>query len=397
MKESREPMLPLECVVMNRSYLSVIGSVVLLSSSLLLAGCDSSSTAQAAPEPAASSATVVDVPVVKASIGTIEAALEISGTLTPRSRVAVKPKLPGTIERMLVDIGDAVAKGQTLATIDRREIDAQADSAVAAVAVATAALESAEATLANAVLEHDRAKNLFEKGALPRQRLDAAQTAHRATVAQRNLATANLAQANAALRRTRELQRDTTVTSPITGFVVERNYDAGAIPGDKPIVVVADLREMKLEAGVSEIEAGRLRTGMKAVVSVPAKPGDTFNGQLAAISPEVDERNRHFKIDVRVPNGGRALLSGMYATARIIEATASTAVVVPKEAVTTRNGKRGVQRVQGDTVSFAEVTEGLSDGARVQIVTGLAAGDVVFADARRPIAEGAKVRGIESR
>ena len=54
-----------------------------------------------------------------------------------------------------------------------------------------------------------------------------------------------------------------------------------------------------------------------------AKPGQTFTGQLAAIAPEVDERNRHFKIDVRVPNDGRALLSGMYATARIIEATSA--------------------------------------------------------------------------
>jgi RND family efflux transporter MFP subunit len=373
----------------------VVGAVVLTSS--LLAACNSSSTAEAAPETTAA-ATLVDVSVVKATTSSIESALEISGTLAPRTRVAVKPKLPGTIERMLVDIGDAVTMGQTIATIDRREIDAQADAAVAAVAVATAALESAEATLANAILEHDRAKNLFEKGALPRQRLDAAQTAHRATVAQRDLATANLAQVNAALRRTREVQRDTTITSPVTGFVVERNYDAGAIPGDKPIVVVADMREMKLEAGVSEVEAGRLRPGMKAVVAVQAKPGETFFGQLAAIAPEVDERNRHFKIDVRVPNGGRALLSGMYATARIIEATsAANAVVVPKEAVTTRDGKRGVQKVLGDTVTFVEVTEGLSDGSRVQIVKGLAAGDTVFADARRPIAPGAKVRGIESR
>ena len=376
---------------------AILGSIVVLTTSLFLAGCDSSSaTAEAAPE-SAPAATTVDVSVVKASVGTIEAALEISGTLAPRSRVAVKPKLPGTIERVLVDIGDAVRIGQTIATIDRREIDAQTDSAVAAVAVATAALESSEATLANTVLEHDRAKNLFEKGALPRQRLDAAQTAHRASVAQRDLATANLAQANAVLRRAREVQRDTTITSPVTGFVVERNYDAGAIPGDKPIVVVADLREMKLEAGVSEIEAGRLRPGMKAVVSVQAKPGEQFAGQLAAIAPEVDERNRHFKIDVRVPNDARALLSGMYATARIIEATSANAIVVPKEAVTTRDGKRGVQRVQGDTVSFVEVTEGLSDGTRVQIVKGLAAGDTVFADARRPIASGAKVRGIESR
>jgi RND family efflux transporter MFP subunit len=382
----------------NKSQFAVLGFAIILSSSLLVSACGSSSaTAEAAPETTAPEATVVDVSVVKASVGTVESSLEISGTLAPRSRVAVKPKLPGTIERMLVDIGDPVAMGQTIATIDRREIDAQADAAVASVAVAAAALESSEAALANAVLEHDRAKNLFEKGALPRQRLDGAQTAHRAGVAQRDLATANLAQANAALRRAREVQRDTTITSPVTGFVVERNYDAGAIPGDKPIVVVADLREMKLEAGVSELEAGRLRPGMKAVVSVPAKPGEQFAGQLAAIAPEVDERNRHFKIDVRVPNGARALLSGMYATARIIEATSANAIVVPKEAVTTRDGKRGVQKVHGGSVSFVEVTEGLSDGARVQILKGLAAGDTVFADARRPIAQGAKVRGIESR
>ena len=375
-----------------------LGTIVILGSSLLVAGCGSSSTtAEAAPETTAAAAPVIDVAVVKVSVGTIEAALEISGTLTPRSRVAVKPKLPGTLEQVLVDIGDPVRIGQTIATLDRREIDAQVDASVAAVAVARAALDSAEAALANAVLEHDRARNLFEKGALPRQRLEGADTAHRAGVAQRDLATANLAQANAALRRAREVQRNVTVTSPVTGFVVERNYDAGAIPGDLPIVVVADLRQMKLEAGVSELDAGRLRVGMKALVAAQAKPGETFFGQLAAIAPEVDERNRHFKIDVRVPNESRALLSGMYATARIIEATSSNALVVPKEAVTTKGGKRVVQRVDGNTVTAVEVTEGLSDGSRVQIVRGLAAGDLVLADARRQLAAGATVRGIEGR
>ena len=103
------------------------------------------------------------------------------------------------------------------------------------------------------------ATNLFERGAVSRQRLDAAETARRAASAQRNLAQATLAQAEAALRRAREVQRDATLTSPIDGVVVERNYDAGSLvgPGDKPVVVVADLRVMKLEAGVSELEAGR--------------------------------------------------------------------------------------------------------------------------------------------
>src|SRR5688572_24230965 len=112
----------------NNSVIAVPVVVIVLGSLLFLTACGSpSTTAEAAPETTASEATIVDVPVVKATAGSIESTLEISGTLAPRSRVAVKPKLPGTIERMFVDIGDAVAMGQTIATIDRREIDAQED------------------------------------------------------------------------------------------------------------------------------------------------------------------------------------------------------------------------------------------------------------------------------
>ena len=368
---------------MNRSV--VIIPVLILGVAVVAAGCQSpEATAQtAAAEPAAAT---VDVPVVTASMGAIEAALEISGTLAARTRVAVKPRLPGTLEAVLVEIGDAVTTGQVIARIDRREIDAQADAAAAAVAVAKAGLETADASLANAALESDRAKVLFEGGALPRQRLDTAQTAHRAGLAQRDLAAANLAQAEASLRRAREVQRDTTITSPLTGFVVERNYDAGAIPGDPPVVVVADMRQMKLEAGVSELEAGRLRVGMKARIEAQAKPGQVFEGELAAIAPEVDERNRHFRIEVRVPNQQRDLLSGMYATARIVASSQANALLLPREAIGTREGKRVVLRVQNGTVTPVEVTEGLNDGARVQIVKGLAAGDTVVADARRQVA-----------
>jgi multidrug efflux pump subunit AcrA (membrane-fusion protein) len=134
--------------------------------------------------------------------------------------------------------------------------------------------------------------------------------------------------AEAALRRARETQRDTILTSPIDGVIVERNYDAGSLvgPGDKPVVAVADLRSLKLEAGVSELEAGppshlacrresRFRRG----------PGEVFEGRLAAIAPEVDPRNRHFTIEVRTTNPG-TLLSGMYATATIRQSALQTSL-----------------------------------------------------------------------
>jgi RND family efflux transporter MFP subunit len=361
---------------------------------LSTAACNSS-------EPTAAAATTpvehrVDVPALTVGVADIESTLQISGNLMPQTRVGVLSKLPGTLSRVAVDIGDRVRAGQVVATLDRREIDAQVDAAAATVNVARAGIEAAEAALANALLELDRNRNLFERGAVPRQRLDTAETARRASAAQRDLANANLAQAEAALRRARELQRDATLTSPIDGVIVERNYDAGSLvgPGDKPIVAVADLRVMKLEAGVSELEAGRLRVGMPVRVSVQARPGDVFEGRLAAIAPEVDARNRHFAIEVRVPNPASVLLSGMYGSAAIPLERAEQVVAVPRDAVTTRNGARVALKIDNDTIREVPVTEGLANAAVVQIAAGLQSGDTIVSDARRDVAAGVKVNPV---
>jgi RND family efflux transporter MFP subunit len=375
---------------MTRSLIPLL--VIVLAA--VTAACSADGSTAAAQATDSIVVPVLDVAVVRAKVGTVQSALEISGTLAPRSRVGVKPKLPGRLERILVDIGDRVSEGQIVATIDRGEVDAQVDAAMAATAVARAGIESAEATLANAISEHERARSLFDAGALPRQRLEAAETARRAQAAQRDLARANLAQAEAAVRRAREVQRDTTLYAPVSGFIVERNYDPGAIPGDRPVVVVADIRQLKLDAGVSEMEAGRLRLGMPALVSVQARPGETFTGQIAAMVPEVDQRNRHFRIEVRVPNGEGGLLAGMYASARLVLAEAEHALLLPREAIATRDGERVVLKVDGDQVRPVPVVEGLNDGRQVQIVSGLAAGDQVLADARRQLPPGARVRPV---
>jgi RND family efflux transporter MFP subunit len=136
---------------------------------------------------------------------------------------------------------------------------------------------------------------------------------------------------------------------------------------------------------------------MKARVEAQAKPGQVFEGELAAIAPEVDERNRHFRIEVRVPNAKRDLLSGMYASARIVASTAQSAILVPREAVGTKDDTRIVLKVQDGMVTPVEVVEGLADGGRVQIVKGLAVGDTVVADARRQVAAGARVRAVAIR
>jgi len=360
---------------------------------LAAGACGSSEavSAKAASEPAA-----VDVPAVETVVADIAQTLVISGSLAPQTRGDVRPKMPGRLERVSVNIGERVSAGQVVATLDAREIDAQVDAADAAVNVARAALASAEAALSNASLELERAKNLFERGALPRQRLDAADTAHLSAGAQRDLAQANLAQAAAAARRAREVRRDATLTSPIAGVVVERNFDPGNLvsPGDKAVVAIADTRVLKLEAGVAELEAGRLHAGMPARVQVQARPGDVYDGRLAALAPEIDVRNRHFRVEVRVANPDAVLLSGMYATASIETAVARQVILVPREAISARDGRRVALRIAHDVVEAVPVTEGIADASRVQIESGLNAGDLLVADARRAVAPGTRVKPI---
>ena len=217
--------------------------------------------------------------------------------------------------------------GQTIATIDRREIDAQADAAVAAVSVGKAALETAEASLANAVLEHDRAKNLFDKGALPRQRLDGAQTAAslgrrparpgrrqpgpgrgRAAPRARSAAQRHHHLAGHRLRGRAQLRR--------------RRHSRRPAGGGRRRHAADEARSRRLGTR-SRPHARRPQGARRRCRPSPARPSrDSWRPSR----PEVDERNRHFKIDVRVPNANRALLSGMYATARIVESTVANAV-----------------------------------------------------------------------
>jgi RND family efflux transporter MFP subunit len=384
---------------MRKSLSLLLVAAAIAASGLALTGCDGKGSAE--PLEAAKNVVKVEapsVPVTTVATGELTASLAISGSLSARSRVAVVPKMSGTLTKVLVDIGSRVRAGQTVALQDTRELDAQVDAATAAVAVAKASLEQAEASLANAKLEYDRSKNLFEKGALARQRLDSSDTALRTAKAQRDLAEATAQQVDASFRRAREVRRDAILTAPTSGVVVERNYDSGALvgPGDnKGVVVVADTGELKLQAGVSELDAGRLRVGMPALISVQARPGQTWTGRLVALAPEVDARNRHFQIEVRVQNEKDELLSGMYATASIETGHVASTVLVPREAVTSRDGAWVVYRVVNNVATPVRVTEGLSDGARIQILAGLSAGDVIIADGRKPIEAGTTVRPVK--
>src|SRR5690349_13404871 len=144
----------------NRVIRAVTVLIAASGLALALSACNSAEPA-AASTPAVAEHRV-DVPALTVGTTDLESTLQISGNLVPQTRVAILAKLPGTLSRVAVQIGDRVRAGQTVAVMDRREIDAQVDAAAAAVNVAHASLESAEAALANAVVEHERSERLLE-------------------------------------------------------------------------------------------------------------------------------------------------------------------------------------------------------------------------------------------
>jgi HlyD family secretion protein len=127
-----------------------------------------------------------------------------------------------------------------------------------------------------------------------------------------------------------------------------------------------------------------------------ARPGEVFEGRVANIAPEVDARNRHFAIEVRTVNPG-GLLSGMYGTATIPIERVQATMAVPRDAVTTRNGKRVALKIDGATVQEVLVVEGLMSGTLIQISNGLRTGDTIIADARRDVAAGTRVNPVFAR
>ena len=252
---------------------------LVLAAAAIGAGCQSAEPAASASTPAPEHR--IDVPALTVGVADLESTLQISGNLVPQTRVAVMAKLPGTLSRVAVDIGDRVRVGQVVAALDRREIDAQVDAATASVNVARAGVgvgrSGARQRRARARARAEPLREGRRAAAAARRRRDVAALGERPARARHGHAGTGgggaAARARSAARRHPHLaDRRRRRRAQL------RRRQPGGSWRDKPVVVVADLRVMKLEAGVSELEAGRLRVGMPARVSVQARPGEIVRG-----------------------------------------------------------------------------------------------------------------------
>ncbi len=328
--------------------------------------------------------TVAEVTVVKVERGEISETLSVSGTIAavPNQDVRVSSLVAGRVAQMMVAEGDHVEKDQVLAKIDDRPYRDQLRQAEGAV-------EQARATLENAKLSRARNETLFDRGIAARKELEDARTLQ--TVAEAALRQADAVHALSRLQVSR-----TEIRSPLTGTVVKRMVSVGEqVDGTaaQPIFQVANLAQVELFGSVPAIYLGRIHVGQSLPVATDAFPDTKFSGRVVAISPAVDPATNLGLVRIRIANAAGKLRWGMFLLAQIPIETHSNALVVPRKAVyRDEKGEPQVYKVQGNTATASDVKLGLELQDRVELLSGVAAGDTLILEGGYGLGDKAKIK-----
>lgn len=331
-----------------------------------------------------------------------------SGLVGAIEEVQIAPLIEGQpLEALSADVGDTVTEGQVLAVLSRSSLELQRSEAVASLAAASAAIAQAEAqlleaeaTAAEAQRVADRTVLLREQGNAPQAQADTANAnavtaAARVQVASQSLEStrAQVALAEARLENVDLQLSRTEVKAPVAGKIVARNAKLGAIAtaAGQPMFVLIRDGALELRADVAESDILRLDEGQPARLRTAGMVG-TLEGSVHLVEPTIDTVSRLGRARIAVADP-ELLRAGMFVEAEIIVAERD-ALAVPLTAVGSSAEGTTVMRVRDGVVERVVVTTGIRDGAHVEIVAGLSAGDLVVTKAGAFVRAGDRINPV---
>jgi RND family efflux transporter MFP subunit len=318
--------------------------------------------------------------------------ITVVGNLIGEATVDVVPRVAGRIDSLPVKLGDRVSRGSVVAKIEDREIREQINQAQATLEVNKANVTQRENELQLQQNALERTKQTFERGLTARQLLEDAEARHNAAASQLLVAKAQQSQTQSRIDELKITLSNTTVLSPVDGFVSRRNLDPGAFANaNTPLLQVVDIGTVRLVANLVEKGFRKVMPGVEAKVQVDTFAGEDFTGRVSRVSPVFDPATRTAQMEIEVPNPGFRLKPGMYARVRLTVERRPDALTVPSNAVVDADGKRGVFMVKDQIAKFVETKVGLSDGERIEIVDGLREGDRVITTGALALRDGDRV------
>lgn len=292
-----------------------------------------------------------------------------SGTIQESSGAALSFLVSGTIQRILVDAGQTVAKGQLIAELDPTTLQN-------AYTIAKTTLEQAEDT-------YKRMKALYESESLPEMQWVMAEN-------QLKSAKANEAIARKALN-------DTKLYAPFSGYIAAKMADAGqtAAPG-LSVVKLVNINSVKVKIAVPEDDVQRIQKGSAMKIIVPALGHREFSGRVTERGVSADPRSRTYEVKGTIDNPEGVLLPGMICQAFTNYMIGATGIFVPAKLVQLdSDNKRFVWVAQGGKAVKRPVTIHRATAQGVQIGEGLAEGDLLIVAGQQKVSNGMKVEVIE--
>ena len=302
-----------------------------------------------------------------------------TGSLTAASRVEITPRVTGRLDRLHVDIGDTVRRGDLLASLETDMFEQELQQARAELAVARASLSEAEASLEAARRALTRTRELRDQRVASQSELDAAETEVQAQAARLELARSQIAQREAALQGAQIRFSYTELRAVWHGddserLVAERFADEGSIlQANTPLLALVEPHPLRAVVFVTERDYAKLQPGQTVSLTTEAYPGEHFHGVVSRLAPEFRETSRQARVEIHVPNPDLRLRPGMFVEARIQVRHVENATVVPVDALVERDGAPGVFRLEdaeeGARARFVPVGTGIRDGTWMEIRT----------------------------
>ena len=324
--------------------------------------------------------------------------LTASGYLVARKQSVVSSRIQGRITKLLVEEGSVVKEGDVLATLDNADY-------LAAIAKVKADIEYAKADLAEAQRQERLQEGLFKDKVTSQDALDAA----KAKVA---LAQASIEQNKANLQIQQANLDFTTIRAPFAGIVVKKMTEAGESVAPIPpgvnisissgaIVAIADMNSLEAEVDVNESNVAQLQSGQPAEITVQAIPNHTYKGVLRQVIPTADRTKATVTVKVHIEDKDKYLKPEMSCNVTFLQppeaakkkdAVPKRIVTIPKDAITTRDGKSVVFQIEDNKVHQLPVTTGPDLHGQVIVTSGLGGSETLVSNPPQTLKDGATVK-----
>lgn len=310
----------------------------------------------------------IPVNMMKVSETPVSNTVNAVGALIAEDSVILRPEIDGRIDKLLFKEGQPVKIGAVLVVLDSAEQRAR--------------LAAAQADLNLAQSRYKRSEELVAQNFISRQALDEAR--------------ANLDILRARRQQEQVALDKTVIRAPFAGVVGLRQVSPGAYvsKGDE-IVRLDALGNLKLEVPVPETLLSLVRIGLPISLSFDALPGQTFSGKVHAIDPVVDPVSRNVRVRARIANPKGQLKPGMFARATADLGGKTSAILLPEQVIVPKSDGSYVFLAVDGKAELRKVTLGKREPGRVEIVSGVKAGDTIVLDGQIKLRPGIPVVTLE--